>query len=244
MSLFQAEWGLTPPRGGGDVDNMQARLLLNHTQYLFISFHCDQCARPSHWTWIPKSPMLVWTNLMRRRDSLHAHAWELMFQWQSTKSTPNCFHLFSFACGQGQDNGKVWIPYHIRVRSFFERWPGAMKAWKLGVISLAWMLLYSWEALPESPQDAAAEIEAEASKVPGFGVLAPDWELLSFVACQLSYASPLKPFFRRTKRMWLKFMILQPNKLCFVNSTGRCVVCLQAIWIHFLWVRFISISSS
>ena len=162
--------------------------------------------------------------------------WEGRYRWLLLCT------IIWFACGQG--HGKEWVPYHIRVRSFFERWPGAMKAWKLGVISLAWMLLYSWEALPESPQDAAAEIEAEASEVPGFGVLAPDWGLLSFVAWQLSYASPLKPFFRRTKRMWLKFMILQPNKLCFVNSTGRCVVCLQAIWIHFLWVRFISISSS
>ena len=35
MSPFQAEWGLTPPRGGGDMDTMQARLLLNHTPYFF-----------------------------------------------------------------------------------------------------------------------------------------------------------------------------------------------------------------
>ena len=31
-------------------------------------------------------------------------------------------------CIMWQGHGKDWVPYHIRVRDFFQRWPGAMKA--------------------------------------------------------------------------------------------------------------------
>ena len=45
---------------------------------------------------------------------------------------PSCvcynFKSFCFFCGQGTANVQPWVPYRIRIRDFFERWPGAMKA--------------------------------------------------------------------------------------------------------------------
>ena len=55
-------------------------------------------------------------NKLQSQSRLPATCWEIVWK------------LF-FECGQGQDNLQhCWVPYHKRIRLFFERWPGAMKA--------------------------------------------------------------------------------------------------------------------
>ena len=53
-------------------------------------------------------------------------------------------HLW-FGQGPANANVQLWVPYHIRVREFFERWPGAMKAWHVNIIlTIPWWLVW-WE---------------------------------------------------------------------------------------------------
>lgn len=65
-----------------------------------------------------------------------------------------------FFCGQGTDNVQPWVPYHIRVRDFFERWPGAMKASHVKCSFQRLCFFLAGKALPPCPEESEALLDA------------------------------------------------------------------------------------
>lgn len=72
-----------------------------------------------------------------------------------------CYNFKSlFFCGQGTDNVQPWVPYHIRVRDFFERWPGAMKASHVKCSFQRLCFFLAGKALPPCPEESEALLDA------------------------------------------------------------------------------------
>ena len=209
----------------------------------FSTFNVTSVPDPSLESWVP----WAWGWARYGDRSWQGGLFVACLGVNALKPPPRFDHV-SFACCQGQV-AKDWVPYHIRVRSFFERWPGAMKAWKLGSRMIDWKLWF----YPGRPwMNLLRQLLLLKLLIPrllGLGVIEWVFEFCLPFVWQMEGDQIIGIFI--CWRMGMKLLILQLNKLRCARRNVRCALaaewhskcCTQSSALSHVWFKMYPLPS-